>query len=49
MKESMLKPVRVDAAMGNLLLDYINPIQTGGGGGAFEALPNFKVEYLQNH
>lgn len=24
MKESMLKPVRVDAAMGNLLLDYIN-------------------------
>ena len=21
-----------------------NPIQTGGGGGAFEALPNFKVK-----
>ena len=26
------------------LLAQLNPIQTGGGGGAFEALPNFKVK-----
>ena len=37
------KTLMFDFHYNYILKKYVNPIQTGGGG-AFEALPNFKVE-----